>query len=167
MPVLKNQKWELFAQAIASNFSGREAYKRAGYEANDAACDANASKLLKNTKVRARIDQLSTKAAKKVELDKAWVLSRLMRNAKLCLGEEKATVTKIDKETGDEITRDVELYDPAGANRALELLGKELAMFIERKEVGGPGEFAKMTDEEIDRQLAEMMGEVEGSEARH
>jgi len=49
----------------------------------------------------------------------------------------------------------------------LSLLGKELAMFIERKEVGGPGEFAKMTDEEIDRQLAEMMGEVEGSEARH
>jgi hypothetical protein len=35
------------------------------------------------------------------------------------------------------------------ANKALELLRKELGMFIDRKEVGGPNEFERMSDEEL------------------
>jgi hypothetical protein len=53
-------------------------------------------------------------------------------------------------------------YNGAVANRALELLGKELGMFIDRKEVGSPGEFERMTDEElieeVHRQAAELFG---------
>ncbi len=52
-------------------------------------------------------------------------------------------------------------YNGAVANRALELLGKELGMFIVRKEVGSPGEFERMTDEEllgeVRRQAAEFL----------
>jgi len=33
------------------------------------------------------------------------------------------------------------VYNGSVANKALELLGKELGMFIDRKEVGGPNEF--------------------------
>ena len=33
------------------------------------------------------------------------------------------------------------VYNGSVANNALELLGKELGMFIDRKEVGGPNEF--------------------------
>jgi hypothetical protein len=39
--------------------------------------------------------------------------------------------------------------------RVIELLGKELGMFIDRKEVGGPNEFACMSDEELDAFLRE------------
>jgi hypothetical protein len=39
----------------------------------------------------------------------------------------------------------------------MELLGKELGMFIDRKEVGKPGEFENMTDEELDACIAELM----------
>ena len=42
------------------------------------------------------------------------------------------------------------VYNGSVANKALELLGKELGMFIDRKEVGGPNEFARMSDEELD-----------------
>lgn len=61
---------------------------------------------------------------KKVSLDREWVLSRLMRNARVCMGEEP--------EPGKESTR----YDPTAANKALELLGKtdELSLFVERRE---------------------------------
>jgi hypothetical protein len=40
-------------------------------------------------------------------------------------------------------------YDGAVANRALELLGKELGLFIERREQGRPGEFAELSNEEL------------------
>lgn len=40
-------------------------------------------------------------------------------------------------------------YQGNVGNRALELLGNELGMFINRKEVGKPGDFAGMTDDEL------------------
>ena len=40
-------------------------------------------------------------------------------------------------------------YDGNVANRALELLGKQQGMFIDRHEVGQPNEFANWTDEEL------------------
>jgi len=42
------------------------------------------------------------------------------------------------------------VYNGRVANKALELIGKELGMFIDRKEVGEPNEFARMSDEELD-----------------
>jgi hypothetical protein len=47
------------------------------------------------------------------------------------------------------------VYNGSVANKALELLGKEFGMFIDRKEVGRPNEFARMSDEELDAFLRE------------
>ena len=33
---------------------------------------------------------------------------------------------------------------------AYELIGKEQGMFVDRKEIGGPGEFARAPDHELD-----------------
>jgi hypothetical protein len=44
-------------------------------------------------------------------------------------------------------------FDPAGANRALQLLGMEQSMFIERKEIGEPGAFDSLDDEELQRRI--------------
>lgn len=41
----------------------------------------------------------------------------------------------------------------AAAIRAAELVGKHLGMFIERREQGGPGDFAHLSDAELDAQL--------------
>ena len=37
--------------------------------------------------------------------------------------------------------------------KALELLGKHWGLFVERHEVGGPGDFVKLTDAEIDAEI--------------
>jgi hypothetical protein len=40
--------------------------------------------------------------------------------------------------------------DLKAANRALELLGKEIKMFVDRSEHGHPGEFDNLTEDELD-----------------
>ena len=47
------------------------------------------------------------------------------------------------------------VYNGAAANRALELLGKELGMFIERRENKIVDEFDSMTDKQIEAWLDE------------
>jgi hypothetical protein len=49
--------------------------------------------------------------------------------------------------------------DASAANRALELLGREVNLFTEKKEVGKPGEFDHLSDEEL-MKLIESQSEV-------
>jgi len=49
--------------------------------------------------------------------------------------------------------------DASAANRALELLGRELNLFTEKKEVGKPGDFDHMADEEL-KKFIEAQSEV-------
>jgi hypothetical protein len=49
--------------------------------------------------------------------------------------------------------------DASAANRALELLGRELNLFTEKKEVGKPSDFDHMTDEDL-TQFIEAQGAV-------
>lgn len=96
-----------------------------------------------NPKVASRIEELRAGIVSKVQLTRAWVLENLMDNALDCLGKRKVTITK-DGE-------DIEVFkrDEASANRALELLGKELRMFVDRKEIGGPGAFEALDEAEL------------------
>ena len=53
-------------------------------------------------------------------------------------------------------------YDGPTVNRALELIGKEFRMFIDRKEVGQPGEFAEpenMSADELRAYIMQALGE--------
>jgi hypothetical protein len=47
------------------------------------------------------------------------------------------------------------------ANRALEVFGKELGMFIDRKEVGRPGDFSGMSEDELDKRIRELTASEE------
>ena len=77
-----------------------------------------------------------------VALTQEWVLTRLMENAERAL-QHVAVLDKERKPTGEY------RYDGNVANRALELLGKQQGLFIDRHEVGQPNEFANWTDEEL------------------
>ena len=77
-----------------------------------------------------------------VALTQQWVLTRLMENAERAL-QHVAVLDKERKPTGEY------RYDGSVANRALELLGKQQGMFIDRHEVGQPNQFANWTDEEL------------------
>ena len=84
----------------------------------------------------------TAKAIEKISLTQEWVLTRLMENAERSL-QHVAVLDKERKPTGEY------RYDGSVANRALELLGKQQGMFIDRHEVGQPNEFANWTDEEL------------------
>ena len=129
MPMLRNAKHEMFAQALAKGMDVDEAYVEAGYTHNR----GNASRLKATENVKARVAELMGRAETGVVLTKQWVLEQLIDNA-----AEAKKAGQI-----------------APANRALELLGKELGMFIDRKEVGAPGDFDMIEDpDELRRALA-------------
>lgn len=168
MPALKNAKHEAFAQGMFAGKCGREAYRTAGYDCTPEAADAAASRLLKDVRVSARVNELrervANKAVKSAALTKEWVLERLMKHAEICLGGEKIkTVRAVKSRTKDEsggfqdqiATVEVEVTerDAAAANRALELLGRERGMFVERKEIGDPGAFDEVSDDELENRL--------------
>lgn len=64
MGVLKNAKHERFAQGVAKGKTAIDAYVSAGYEGHD----ASASRLRNNPKVKARIEEILAKAARKVAI---------------------------------------------------------------------------------------------------
>ena len=122
MPVLKNPRHERFAELLASGKTATEAYGEAGYTPGRR--DA-ASRLSANVNIRARLRELQAIAIKKTVLTKEWVLNGLIEIAERSM-QHKGVMHR---------GRVVEFrFDAAGANRALELLGKELGMFVDRTE---------------------------------
>ena len=143
MPAITNNQHEKFAQALVKGKSHGEAYLAAGYKAKNASvASAAATRLLKKVNIQARVAELQTKAEERAVVDRAWVLKRLVENVDRAM--TAIPVTTKDGQTGEY------KYEGSVANRALELLGKELGMFVDRKEVGGPGDFERMSDDELD-----------------
>ncbi|SRR6266536_599326 len=120
MPQLPNPRHERFCALVADGESATAAYEQAGYRRND----GNAGALRHREDVSARISELlaeratqnaqaTAKAIEELALTKEWVLAELKQNA--------AAAAKLKQ------------YGPS--NRALELLGKELGMFIDRSKI--------------------------------
>ncbi len=134
MPVLKNPKHERFAQELARGSSAAAAYETAGFKPSR----PNASRLQHDENVRQRVAEIlahkekitekaTEKAIENAALSKEWVLERLMSNVERSMQEEPVIIG--GKATGEYT------YNGAVANRALELLGKEMGMFIDRSAV--------------------------------
>lgn len=166
MPVLKNPKWELFAQELAKGTTADEAYQLAGYKPNR----GNAATLKQNQSILDRVNALlaerekmhgqsTSKAIERAALTKEWVITRLMDNALVALGE---VPVRVSQEEGKPAVEEFAREAPA-ANRALELLGKELGMFVDRREIGKPGQFSQMSEHELDDFIAQRKAALGGS----
>lgn len=154
MPVLSNPKWELFAQELAKGTTAEKSYEIAGYKPNR----GNAVTLKQNESISERVVELlaerekmhgqaTAKAVERVALTKEWILGKLIDNAERALQAQQA------KDAEGQPIGDFK-YEGSVANRALELLGKELGMFVDRKEIGKPGEFEDMTADELRTSIA-------------
>jgi phage terminase small subunit len=136
MPTLAKQGHEAFCQHVASGKSRIAAYVEAGYKHNH----GNAATLHGKPHIKARIAEIQCGNAQLLAIDaaisKQWVLDCLRQNA----------LKALKTEGGSNI-----------ANRALELIGRELGMFLERQERGKPGDFSHLSDEELDAALAEKL----------
>jgi phage terminase small subunit len=132
MPALTNPKHERFAQELASGKTADESYVTAGYKPSR----ANASHLQHKHNISQRIDEILTQresihtqatadAIKSLSLTKQWVIETLMENVAKAM---QAQAVRDDE--GNAIGEFS--YQGSVANRALELLGKEMGMFVDR-----------------------------------
>ena len=82
-----------------------------------------------------------------------------MRHARVCLGEIPLRLKMRKAHSTDVTELETHLPNANAANRALELLGRELNLFTEKRELGRPGDFDHMADEELIK-FIEAQGEV-------
>lgn len=160
MAPLPNPKWEVAVLALAGGASQHEAYLQAGFRGTQPA----ANKFFKNPDVRARAHEIvaereqekrdaARKAIEDATVDEAWVIRHLKHNALAALRGDPV-YDRNGQPTGH--------YRPdrMSANKSLELIGRTRGMFIDRTELGGPGDFARMADEELDKAIVETAKEL-------
>jgi hypothetical protein len=120
MSTLRNARYEAFSQALAAGKTAGKAYELAGF----APSYANASRLQRQDSIRRRVEEILdlkqratdravTNAAERAGVDQFWVMRGLRRNATLAARRG----------------------DTAASNRATELIGKHLGMFIDKKQI--------------------------------
>jgi hypothetical protein len=134
--ILRNARHEHFATLVAQGTSGTESAKLAGYTPSCA--HVTAHRLIRNAKVAARIAELRTRtveqATSSAGISKAWVISKLQENAEKGMAEGQR----------------------APAIRALELIGKELGMFVDQKKI----QIGRLSDA-TPEQLLELLTEID------
>lgn len=143
-------KQEKFCLEYLKDLNGSQAAIRAGY--SEKASRAIASELLTFPNVMARVKELRDRMHKKLELTNEWVLERLMRIAdadmrKVARWNESGVRFKSSEElTDDEAYTIEEVSETTNEHggslklkqsskaKALELLGRSLAMFTDKME---------------------------------
>lgn len=137
-------KQQLFADYyLANNCNAKQAYIKSYGSKTERYAETQASRLMRNVKVAAYLEQRQAEIREKTTVTQEWIVEKLKQVVKRSLQEEP--VMKFDYEekaltqetvlddTGREIG--VFTYDSAGANKALELLGKTLGIFKDKKEL--------------------------------
>lgn len=158
MAILSNPRHERFAQELASGKPASEAYELAGYKPNR----GNATTLKQEQSILDRVNEIlaereklhgqsTAEAIQRAALTKEWVIDRLVENVDRAMQAEEV------KDSQGRLTGEYR-YDGSVANRALELLGKELGMFIDRKEVR-TGTLDGATPDELERLREELIAE--------
>jgi phage terminase small subunit len=125
-------KQERFAQLVSSDKTQADAYRLA-YDAqgsSDQTIQHEATLLAQNPTVAPRIAELQARYADVAELNAAYVLSSLMTNVERAM-QASPVLDRNGKPTG------TWEYEGSVANKALELLGKHLGMFVNRVEHAG------------------------------
>lgn len=128
-------KKEAYARELLTGTTQSAAYRKVFPHSRnwkDATVHKRASELA--GEVQGRLAELMAQAAEKVVLNRAWVTNNLMKHAEVCLGKNKIKVSFRPPNATQSIEVEMTKHDPAGANKALELLGKEIGMFVERRE---------------------------------
>lgn len=126
MPVLKNARHERFAQELAKGKSADEAYQTAGFKPNR----GNASKMKANQIILKRLEEIQERMTTAIVINREYVVDRLKQNVERAMQFEEVKDTK-GNGTGEF------RYEGSVANKALELLGKDIGMFKERVEHSG------------------------------
>jgi phage terminase small subunit len=128
MAALKNGRQELFAQLLAQGKSKTEAYAMAGYERDR----HNAARLTTKDHIAQRVAELQRGAAERVQVTVSDLVS-----------------------AADEI-RELAIRDKqySAAVGAVKEIGVLTGLRVDRREVGKPGDFEHLSDDELAKWIA-------------
>lgn len=128
MPALENARQELFAQHVASGTTLIEAHEAAGYTPDY----GNASHLTSNHNVKQRIEELQQYTCDLTQFTVASLVARADELRALAIKESQIS---------------------AGV-AAVKEIGILTGLRIDRREVGAPGEFERLSDDELKHFIA-------------
>ena len=138
-------KQEKFCQLYIELGNASEAYRQA-YNAKNmttGAINTNAKKLLKDTPIALRIEELQQAHQQRHNLTIDNIIADLQEYRDICMGRKPLTITTVVKNaqegTAQSVNTECFVFEPTGANKALELLGKHLGMFKDRVDVTSGG----------------------------
>ncbi len=163
---LENPKWEKFARNIALlNMTNAEAYAKAGFAAKNKRYSGNQACLLrKKLEICNRLVVLAEKAIAGDLLTRRLIHERLQEIVDRCM--QKKPVMVGGKASGEWA------FDARGANTALQLMGKDLGMFVEKVQIVEDDLASKSPEEvqevlkalaiDLGRDPVRMMGEAVG-----
>lgn len=164
MPVLAKHQYEKIALALAGGDSIKNAYIAGGYSYNP----ANATRTCQRREIVERVAEIKAEraaleartrvvAAEEAGVDRAWIIRHLKINVLGAMRgdpmRDRTGKLMKDPETG------AQLYtkpDRQAANKGLELLGRSEGIFVDRTEVGGPGDFSRLADDELDAAILDV-----------
>lgn len=165
---LANTKHEKLAQLLATGgLTTIECYKKAGYIGDKRSAQRGANR------VRSRMEYLQTLVADKVVdamardgikavATREWVRDRLMKNARIALGEEARILRRKDPKTKKVTKQEIWDTNASAANRALQLLGTELGMFEPDVKVPPPPEALTAARTAKDPRIANQLTRYQG-----
>jgi hypothetical protein len=142
MPILKNVRHEQFAQQLVHGqkfgWTRGASYSRAGYRAEGHAAEANAHRLLKNAEngIAARVQEIVGAGAKRAEVTVESLLTEL---------DQVLAGAVTDRQFG-------------AARAAIDSKARLKGLFVDKVEVGGPGEFSPQSVDEVLELVAQEFG---------
>jgi phage terminase small subunit len=153
------EKQKRFADEYLVDLNAKQAAIRSGYSAKTA--EQQASRLLSNVKVQEYIQNKQKKLEIKTELTAQWVLDNLKAVAERCMQAEPL-LTRVGNqwEESGEYT-----FQAAGANKALELIGKHLGMFTDKLDIKSNNlnlnaDITQLSDTELEKVILEKAKEI-------
>jgi hypothetical protein len=162
MPCLPNPRWEAAAQFRASGRDIIDAYRQAGF----AGKYPTATRFFQTPDIATRVAEIQSEryeserkardiATKKAGLDEAWIIERLKYGIEIALRGEPI-LDENGQPTGKHGKRDLNAFSRMIAH-ALDIKG----MRIQKVEMGGPGEFSRLTDEELDEEIKKIARDLD------
>jgi len=138
MPCLENSQHERFVLELIAGKSQTDAYLAAGYKARNASsAAAAASRLFKNDKIQARLSELNKAVQNTVVDDTSLTLSEHMAMLRMLRDEARAE-GKLQAAIAAEVKR-----------------GELRRFYVKQVETGGVGEFADLSDDELNELIRE------------
>jgi hypothetical protein len=143
MPVLDNHRRELFTQLLFQGFSAVDAYEKAGYKRHD----GNACTLANHPEVLARLEEIRG--------EQSWPVG-----TRAIAARANVTVETLIDDSEKVFQRAMEIGQLSAANTAIKGKGILTGKWVEGAEVGSPGEYDALNDDDLERQIVERMARL-------